>query len=159
MELTIKIFDSVILIRFLIEVQFKELFEKWFNHRRQEYIGLVPYEVLSEFKRNKEELENLIINKLLEVIPKVSDNELNRLNQKYPYLSKADCAVLYHGGRYRNAICLTDDGRLRKELEKQNIRKSGTKGIYQKLLSDNEFEEDFIEQMFSNFKKDRRIFP
>ncbi|WP_371805698.1 hypothetical protein [Candidatus Lokiarchaeum ossiferum] len=157
--MTEKILDAVILIRLLDETHFKDLFYSWSEH--QNYAISIPFEVNDEIKqKGRKDLNNLIAQKIVKVLPKVSLEEIKEIQKKFRKLSAADCSVFYYGHtKNKDSICLTDDGPLRKALKISDINTSGTKGIYNKLTNDKIFAQDEIEFHFSKFKQDPRIFP
>lgn len=155
--MTEKILDSVILIRLLVETEFKDLFIVWVKNDK--YLIYIPNEVYNEINKGKEVLNSLISANIIQVLPDVPSEKLMNIKKKYGKLSKADSAVFFYGELKQEIICLTDDGPLRKALKGSGIRTSGTKGIYKKLKEDNSFDFQKIESHFAQFKKNPRIFP
>lgn len=153
-----KIYDSVILIRLLDETDFSEIFEKWDNNG--EYKQVTTWECVREVKGGAEyKLKSLISKDVIEILKPVPIVELVSLFSAYRNISFVDCSVLYYSIKIEDSICLTDDFPLRKHHHNQDLECHGTCGIYQKLLKDQSFSSDLIEEKFRRFMSDARVFP
>ena len=107
----------------------------------------------------RNELDFLINDNLLLILPPVEENTLNAIRNHKPKLSLADCSVYYHCREIEGALALTNDKNLRNFLELNGITFHGTKAIYEKLIHEKTFPLDQIEEKFARIKQDPRFFP
>ncbi|HDZ16832.1 MAG TPA: hypothetical protein ENH75_00985 [archaeon] len=153
-----KLFDTVVLINILQDIDFEEILINW---------GVNPsYDQWTSYKINLEvqkkariKLDKLITDNVIKIFNKAPQSNLKQIQGFNPKLSIADCSLIYHYKRTQNAICLTNDLHLRKYFTKNNFRLSGTNGIYLKLLKEGNFPKDIIEEKFKNLKNNSRVFP
>ena len=153
-----KIFDAVVLINILQDIDFEEILIEWGNNPR--YKQWTSYEVDQEVQKNaRPKLDKLIVSDIIKIFKQAPSNDLNQIQNFNPKLSIADCSLIYHYTRTSNAICLTNDLRLRKYFSRNNFLLSGTNGIYLKLLKDGVFPQQIIEEKFKDLKSNSRVFP
>ena len=153
-----KIYDAVVLINILQDIDFEEIFIDWGKNPR--YEQWTSYEVNLEIQRNaRSKLDKLITSKIIKIFDPAPPNDLIQIQNFNPKLSIADCSLIYHHKRINNVICLTNDLHLRKYFAKNDFKLSGTNGIYLKLLKDRNFPQKIIEEKFKELKNDSRIFP
>ena len=154
----IKLFDTVVLINILQDIDFEEILIAWGENLS--YDQWTSYEVNLEVqKKTRKKLDKLITDNVIKIFNQAPQNDLKQIQGFNPKLSIADCSLIYHYARASNAICLTNDLHLRKYFTKNNFRLSGTNGIYLKLLKDGNFSKDTIEEKFKDLKNDSRVFP
>lgn len=154
----IKLFDAVILINILQDIDFEEILIYW--GQNPGYNQWTSYEVNLEVqKKARIKLDKLIIDNVIKIFKQTPQSDLKEIQGFNPKLSIADCSLIYHYTRVNNAICLTNDLHLRKYFTKNNFRLSGTNGVYLKLLKDGNFPKETIEEKFKNLKNDTRVFP
>ncbi len=156
--ITTKLFDAVVLINILEDIDFKDILIDW--SKNPNYDQWTSYEVNLEVKKKaRPKLDKLITENIIKILAKAPQDELKQIQGFYPKLSLADCSLIYHYRKINNAICLTNDLRLRDYFKKHNFRLSGTNGIYLKLLKDNAYPKESIEEKFKALKRDSRVFP
>ncbi|MHA1274744.1 MAG: hypothetical protein ACTSQP_03950 [Promethearchaeota archaeon] len=153
-----KIYDASVLINILQDIDFSEIITLWDQNPR--YEQWTTFEVNNEIKRlARKKLDKLINQEVIKIFDPVPQNELDEIELDNPKLSRADCSLFYYCKKLRDCICLTNDKPLRDYLEKHNMRKSGTLGIYNKLKNDRSFPLEKIEKKFISLANDPRIFP
>ncbi len=153
-----KLFDAVVLINILQDIDFEDILIEWFMNPR--YEQWTSHEVNLEVQKEaRPKLDQLIKDNAIEVLDQAPQNDLQQIQGFNPKFSIADCSLIYHYGKLSNAICLTNDLHLRKYFTRNNLRLSGTNGIYLKLLKDGTFPKNDIEEKFKDLKKDTRVFP
>jgi hypothetical protein len=156
--MTEKIFDAVILINIIDECSFPDVLRSWSSNPR--YKLWIPHEVNLEVKgAARNELDLLLDDKILHILPPVEGNKLKDIQKHKPKLSLADCSVYYHCVEIEGALALTNDRNLRNFLELNAITFHGTKAIYDKLIFEKTFPLDQIEERFARIKENPRIFP
>ena len=153
-----KLFDTVVLINILQDIDFKEILIYWGENPA--YDQWTSYEINLEVqKKTRIKLDKLITDNVIKIFNQAPQDYLKQIQGFNPKLSIADCSLIYHYTRANNAICLTNDLHLRKYFTKNNFRLSGTNGIYLKLLREDSFPKDTIEAKFKDLKNDSRVFP
>ncbi|MGV9172782.1 MAG: hypothetical protein ACOC35_09475 [Promethearchaeia archaeon] len=153
-----KLFDAVILIRLLEEIEGIDIFYAWHNDTRYE-LWTTP-EVIFEVKTEaKEGLTELIEAGIIQVFSRSPKTDLIEIQNEAPRLSLTDCSLFYHCHRMKNIVCLSDDNPLRKHFKRNRLDLHGTMGIYQKLKMEQTFSLQKIEKMFKEIISDPRIFP
>lgn len=153
-----KLFDAVVLINILQDIDFEEILINW--DENPSYNQWTSFEVNLEVQNKaRMKLDKLIRDNIIRIFNQAPQNELKQIQGFNPKLSIADCSLIYQYARVNNAICLTNDLHLRKYFTKNNFRLSGTYGIYLKLLKDGNFLKDIVEEKFLDLKNDSRVFP
>jgi hypothetical protein len=153
-----KIFDAVVLINIIQDLDFEEILIDWGKNPR--YKQWTSYEVNLEVQKNARlKLNKLIALDIIKIFKPVPSNDLKQIQNLNPKLSIADCSLIYHYTKINNAICLTNDLHLRKYFIKNNFWLSGTNGIYLKLLKDKNIPQEIVEEKFNALKHDSRVFP
>ncbi len=153
-----KIFDTVILIRLLQEVDGAKVFNAWNLNSRYEL--WITKEVESEVKtKAKDKLEESIEKNVIKVFEPAPLDALLEIKKRANRLSLADCSLFYHCRRITNSVCLSDDNPLRKHFKRNGLNLHGTLGIYLKLIRDETFPIQIIEKLFNELLSDPRIFP
>jgi hypothetical protein len=154
----IKIFDAVILIRLLQEIDGEEILKVWNNDPRYEL--WTTTEVKNEIKgKAKVKLNKLIEQKKMRVFDPVPFPILKRIIDEVNRLSVADSSCYYHCKRLEDSVCLSDDNPLRKHCVRNDLIIHGTMGIYLKMKRDKIFSDDYIEVLFESLLSDPRVFP
>ena len=154
----IKLFDAVVLINILQDIDFEEILIDWGEN--PSYDQWSSYEVNLEVqKKARPKLDKLITDNIIKIFNQAPQNDLKQIQGFNPKLSLADCSLIYHYTRAKNAICLTNDLNLRKYFTRNNFRISGTNGVYLKLLKDGNLPQNTIEEKFKDLTKDSRVFP
>jgi len=153
-----KIFDAVVLINIIQDLDFEEILIDWGKNPR--YKQWTSYEVNLEVQKNARlKLNKLIALDIIKIFKPVPSNDIKQIQNLNPKLSIADCSLIYHYTKINNAICLTNDLHLRKYFIKNNFWLSGTNGIYLKLLKDKNIPQEIVEEKFNALKHDSRVFP
>ncbi|MHA1488974.1 MAG: hypothetical protein ACTSRI_04895 [Promethearchaeota archaeon] len=153
-----KLFDAVVLINILQDIDFEEILIDWSKNSR--YDQWTSFEINLEVqKKARQKLDKLISDNIIKIYNQAPQNDLIQIQGFNPKFSLADCSMIYHYNKITKAICLTNDLHLRKYFIKNNLRLSGTNGIYLKLLKDGNFPKDIIEEKFKDIKKNSRVFP
>jgi hypothetical protein len=156
--MTKKVFDAVVVIDIIAECQFSALLRLWSKNPRYEL--WIPTEIDHEVCGSaRNDLDALIKDKIVNIFPLVEQSELITIQLRKPKLSLNDCSVYYHCSRIPGAIALTNDKRLRQLLESNKITVHGTKAIYEKIIKEQSFPIQEIEQRFALLKQDSRTFP
>jgi len=154
----IKIFDTMILIRLLQEIDGMKIFNVWNLNSRYEL--WTTKEVESEVKtKAKDKLKELIEDNIINFFEPAPLDALLEIKAKANRLSLADCSLFYHCSKITNSVCLSDDNPLRKHFKRNGLNLHGTMGIYLKLKRDKTFPIQIIENMFQELFSDPRIFP
>jgi len=153
-----KIFDAVVLINIIQDLDFEEILIDWGKNPR--YKQWTSYEVNLEVQKNARlKLNKLIALDIIKIFKPVPSNDIKQIQNLNPKLSIADCSLIYHYTKINNSICLTNDLHLRKYFIKNNFWLSGTNGIYLKLLKDKNIPQEIVEEKFNALKHDSRVFP
>ncbi|MHA1285188.1 MAG: hypothetical protein ACTSQP_22035 [Promethearchaeota archaeon] len=153
-----KIYDASVLINILQDIDFSKIITLWNNNPKYEqWTTSEVYDEVQKLARKK--LDELIIQGKIKIFDRVPKKKLEKIELDNPKLSQADCSLFYYCKKIKNCICLTNDKPLRDYLEKFNLRKSGTLGIYKKLKNDNSFPSEEIENKFAPLMVDPRVFP
>ncbi|TFG19157.1 MAG: hypothetical protein EU533_07030 [Promethearchaeota archaeon] len=154
----IKLYDAVVLINILQDIEFEDIIIDWAKNPR--YEQWTTHEVNLEVKKDaRHKLDKLIKDKDIEVTNQAPQQDLKQIQGFNPKFSLADCSLIYHYNKLSNAICLTNDLHLRKYFIRNNLNLSGTNGIYLKLIKEGNLPKDKVEEKFKALKKDSRVFP
>ncbi len=153
-----KVFDTMILIRLLQEIDGAKVFNAW--NLNSNYELWITKEIESEVKtKAKDKLEELIEENVIKVFEPAPLDALLEIKKKANRLSLADSSIFYQCRRLTNSVCLSDDNPLRKHFKRNGLNLHGTLGIYLKLIRDETFPIQIIENMFKELLSDPRIFP
>ncbi len=153
-----KLYDAVVLINILQDIEFEDIIIDWAKNPR--YEQWTTQEVNLEVKKAARlKLNKLIKDNAIEVTNQAPQKDLQQIQGFNPKFSLADCSLIYHYNKMSNIICLTNDLHLRKYFLKNNLKLSGMNGIYLKLIKDGNFPKDLVEEKFKELKKDSRVFP
>lgn len=133
-----KLFDAVIIIRLLEEIEGLDIFYAWHQDSRYE-LWTTP-EVISELKtESKEKITELIKTGVFQLFSRSPKTALFEIQNEAPTLSLTDCSLFYHCYKIKNIVCLSDDNPLRKHFKRNGLILHGTMGIYQKLKREHTF--------------------
>jgi rRNA-processing protein FCF1 len=154
-----KVMDANLLLRFIKECDFIELFTDW--GKSGKYILMITPEVNREIIRNptREKLDTLINDHIIHLLPETDTKEILIINNLYRMFSQQDCSIFYQCLQNPQVICLTDDNPLRNALKKIKIEVHGTLGIHDKIIRDKKYPESIIEEKMKIILNDPRVNP
>ncbi|MHA1426777.1 MAG: hypothetical protein ACTSQI_12390 [Candidatus Helarchaeota archaeon] len=158
--MVIKLFDANLLIEIIGISNFSTLFELW--GKNPKYDICITTEVLNEILYPKTiQIIPLILKGLIKVLPPISEATLERIQKRFPALSKPDCSIYCHCNALdkNDSICLTTDQPLRKKLEKIDCEVHGLIGILLKLKNDGDFSSEALKRTFKRSLNDPRLSP